>query len=565
MPWLGKENYSLLSKNETVQDVLKNFANIYNTPVFVSGKIEGNVNGHFMDLPPQAFLEKMADVHSINWYYDGNVLYFYRNDEIENKLLQLKHLKPSKLKRNLHTLGIWDHQYNWKELPDSGVIYLSGPPRMVEIISETAVLMDLREKEQTEATYSVRMFPLKYASSYDRTVTFRQESMDVPGVASMLKRLINNTTQSQPTPNITASGIEKLKGKGLNKPTDENTLIPIGNPGDNAKIEADIRSNSVVIYDLNSRMAIYEELINQLDTPVDQIEINVSIINIRTSKVEDLGISWRSSSKGEGVIGFGDLPNGSEPDGSGIGLSIGPDVSFSSVASSATNNLFARLNMLTEQGEAQVISRPSVVSTDNMEAILDNSYTFHVRVAGQEEVDLFPISVGSVLRVTPHVIKNTDSNSIHLEINIEDGQQTQETVDNIPTIQNSTISTRAIIKENESLLIGGYHFDTIVSSESRVPFLSSIPLFGGLFKTTHDENSRMARLFLITPKLINSNSNSDAKEIENLSLSQPLSISSLVKEANCHDLLHLKDTNEPGVIIPSECKPSDHHNNEKAY
>lgn len=572
MPWAGKDDFSLISNNEPLAEVLKNFANTYDAPVFVSTKISGNVNGQFPSITAKQFLEKMSDVYGINWYYDGSILYFYRNDEIENQLLQLDHIKPSTLRYNLHALGIWDHQYNWKELPDSGLIYLSGPPRMVEIITETAAMMDARAKDQMESTYTVKIFPLKYASAYDRALTFRQESMEVPGVVTMLKRLISGeNTARRPLPDESSS-VEKLKGKGINKKTEKHDETTIGNPGEKATIEADIRSNAVVVYDLTSRMEIYETLIEKLDRPVDQIEISVSIINIRTNKIEDLGVSWRAGSKSNGITGFGDMPDGAEPDGAGIGLALGNGVSFSTVLNSASNHVFARLNMLTEEGEAQILSRPSVVSTDNMEAILDNSSTFYVRVAGTDEVDLFPISVGSVLKVTPHVIKDNSQTSIHLEINIEDGQQTQDRVDNIPTIQNSTISTRAIVRENQSLLIGGYHFDTMVSSESRVPILSSIPIFGNLFKRTHEEHTRMARLFLITPRIINNQVPIEHDTVtDNLMSSDSISsqkkmgmtlLNDKVRPASCHELQHLKNSSEPNIIIPPYCikkEPLGHH------
>ena len=551
MPWINKDAYSLISNNDSLKNVLTNFAKNYDTPVFISEKISGNVNGHFEKIEAQDFLQKISDVHGINWYYDGSVLYFYRNDEIENKIIQLDHIKPSTLRYNLHSLGIWDHQYNWRELANSGLIYLSGPPRMVEIISETASMMDARAKSQMESTYTLKIFPLKYASAYNRTITFRQQTMEVPGVVSMLKRLVSGESETS-TPLLESNaGVKKLKGEGINKTNHSQTdPISIGSSGEKATIEADVRSNSVVVYDLMSRMHLYGELIDQLDQPVDQIEISVSIINIRTNKIEDLGISWRASSKNNGVIGFGDLPNGNEPNNGGIGLSFGSDVSFSTVLSSSTNHVFSRLNMLAEEGEAQILSSPSVVSTDNMEAILDNSSTFHVRVAGKDEVDLFPISVGSVLKVTPHVIRDSESTSIHLEINIEDGQQTQERVDNIPTIQNSTISTRAIVEEDQSLLIGGYHFDTIINSESRVPFLSSIPLLGSLFRRTHEEHTRMARLFLITPKLIDRKTPMSSED----TVLKVGELDTSIETEKCAEIIQLKSTLEPSILIPSYCK-----------
>ena len=100
---------------------------------------------------------------------------------------------------------------------------------------------------------------------------------------------------------------------------------------------------------------------------------------------------------------------------------------------------------------------PSVLTLNNIEAQLENSQTMYVRLEGENEVDLYDINTGVVLKVTPHIIEENYSSLIKLSIQIEDGELLlDEQVDDIPTVKKSVVNTQAIIGHNESLLLGGY-------------------------------------------------------------------------------------------------------------
>jgi type III secretion protein C len=133
-----------------------------------------------------------------------------------------------------------------------------------------------------------------------------------------------------------------------------------------------------------------------------------------------------------------------------------------------------------------------------------------VRIAGREEVDLFNVSVGTSLRVTPHVFKDEGVAKIKLLVTIEDGQQKKrivggatvtETIDNIPVIERSAINTQALINAGESVLIGGLVREESSDDEYKVPLLGDLPVVGRLFKNNSKKSLRMERLFLITPRL----------------------------------------------------------------
>ncbi|MDR1309668.1 MAG: EscC/YscC/HrcC family type III secretion system outer membrane ring protein, partial [Deltaproteobacteria bacterium] len=164
---------------------------------------------------------------------------------------------------------------------------------------------------------------------------------------------------------------------------------------------------------------------------------------------------------------------------------------------------------LEENGEARMLGRPSVLTTDNMEATLENTTTYYIEVAGNEAVDLFKVESGTVLQVTPRIIERPDSPPlIMLNITIQDDQDNSQgtmvagSKMAIPPIKQTKINTQALIEAGQSLLIGGYYFEEKTDSESGVPLLKDIPVLGNLFKSSGRGTRMMERLVLITPRVI---------------------------------------------------------------
>ncbi len=117
-----------------------------------------------------------------------------------------------------------------------------------------------------------------------------------------------------------------------------------------------------------------------------------------------------------------------------------------------------------------MLSRPQVLTLNNTEAVLTSRSSVYVRVAGNQDVDLFNIDVGLTLKVTPSVEATGDArSSIRLNIQIEDGGfNSTMSVDGIPKVDNHSIVTQAVVRDGESLLIGGYQYERSESSTSKV-------------------------------------------------------------------------------------------------
>jgi len=223
---------------------------------------------------------------------------------------------------------------------------------------------------------------------------------------------------------------------------------------------------------------------------------------LNSDKSDELGVNWRAKRDdfNEALVGSGTPSD----------LRLQPNTQITPVGNGGILSLafgnerakfLARIRALETTGDAEIVSKPHVVTLANVEAILDTTQSFFARVQAAEDAALFKVTVGTTLRVTPHVYRDGPDTRIKLLINIQDGATTDNTVDAIPVIGQSQISTQAIVKAGDSLLIGGMVRESKSNGESKVPLLGDIPGLGNIFRTRTSSDKKVERLFLITPRL----------------------------------------------------------------
>jgi type III secretion protein C len=264
-------------------------------------------------------------------------------------------------------------------------------------------------------------------------------------------------------------------------------------------IQSDPRQNAIIVRDLRERIPIYEKLIAFLDQPTALIEIEALIVDVNDTKVDELGVDWLAGRDGRSV-GFG-TPMTLEPDRSM--LQVTRNVNPVTLVIDSGNFLIGKIKVLESTGDARLLSRPSILTLDNMGATIDLSTTFYVRVVGERVAEVVPVTASTTLRVTPRYVEKNGKRLIQLVIDIEDGSlQDSEQIGQLPTVVRSSVNTEAVVGENQSLLIGGYKIDSDISQNDGLPLISKIPIVGAFFRHARKETQRRERLFLITPKII---------------------------------------------------------------
>ncbi|MCF0254531.1 MAG: EscC/YscC/HrcC family type III secretion system outer membrane ring protein, partial [Duodenibacillus sp.] len=186
---------------------------------------------------------------------------------------------------------------------------------------------------------------------------------------------------------------------------------------------------------------------------------------------------------------------------------------LSTIYTNGVDFFMARIAALEEKNAAKMLGRPSVLTVDNVQAVLENTTTYYIPLKGKEAVDLFKVESGTVLRVTPHIIRENGQTSIKLAVSVQDDQNDASagyqsvgdeggTTMTVAPIKQTKINTQAVVNVGQSLLIGGYYYEQRKEGTSGVPLLKDIPLIGGLFEFNSKGGRLMERLILITPRLV---------------------------------------------------------------
>lgn len=249
---------------------------------------------------------------------------------------------------------------------------------------------------------------------------------------------------------------------------------------------ADVQQNAVIVRDRKINMPLYEKLIKEFDRKPALIEIAVLIIDVNAQDLSSLGIDWAMSTK----IGGGRISFNSNGEANAN--------NFSSVISN-TPNFMIRLNALQQNAKAQILSRPSVVTLDNTQAVLDRSITFHTKLLAENVAKVESISTGTLLRVTPRLIDENGQKQMMLKLVIQDGRQIDSTSvqEPLPQTLSSEVSTQTLLRAGQSLLLGGFVQNENSEGVSKIPLLGDLPLVGSLFRSKQNNTRSTVRLFLI--------------------------------------------------------------------
>ncbi|WP_082988361.1 type III secretion system outer membrane ring subunit SctC [Bordetella bronchialis] len=510
--------YTYFASDESLENVLRRFSSGFSLTLQLAPGVAGLVNGKFTAANPTEFLDKLAGVYGFNWFVYAGTLFVSPATAMVTKTISVGNGAIAGLRDALDRLGVLDDRFGWGELPDQGLALVSGPPAYVALIERT-----INALPPTAGRQEVAVFRLKYASVNDRVVRYRDQSITTPGLATILRDLVDGTGpgagnsalaamaaplrepffQDEPQPVL---GVPAAPGASRVRPSaagERAASYEGGRRTRAAKIQSDARLNAIIVQDIPERMGVYRALIAQLDVPTTLIEIEALIVDIRADLTSELGIKW-GGRVGKTSFGYGyGNPSPIDPDGSKMKAGNMP---LGTIGVSVADSLLARLNALQGTDDANVLSKPSILTSDNMGALIDLSKTFYIKLTADHYADAKAVTVGTSLRVTPRFINGKTGGEVELAVDIEDGGITQDPlVDGLPVVGRTSISTLAVVGDGQALLIGGYNSNQAEDEISKIPLLGDIPGLGAFFSHKRKSNKRWERMFVIRPRVVQVN------------------------------------------------------------
>lgn len=250
----------------------------------------------------------------------------------------------------------------------------------------------------------------------------------------------------------------------------------------------DERTNSIITYSCAAFEGVQETLA-WLDSPLRQIEISAQIAQVSRTAQSQFGVNWQAKlSDGVRASMGGAIDLGA--------LTPTTSLDFSSLGGSSL--LALTLDMMESEGLADVVSKPKIVTSEGQPARIESGTEVPYQTVSDDKVSIEFRQAALMLEVTPFV---KDGEHILLSLNIHQ-DSVGELVNGVPSLKTNRLKTQVVVKNQETLVLGGIFREERFESESRVPFFSDIPLLGELFKRRSEQQEKVELLVFITPKLL---------------------------------------------------------------
>lgn len=287
------------------------------------------------------------------------------------------------------------------------------------------------------------------------------------------------------------------------------------------KITSDKATNALVITASKSDYAAISSVIKKLDIRRQQVYVEAVIMELSVTRARELGLSFGGGfDAGDGAIGYGGLNAGNalflDPARLATGFALGligaggVDVTLADGSTLTIPPFGVALNALQTDSDVNVLSRPTILAKENEEAEIVVGTQIAIPGNVVPSAGGIPIvgsptreDVGITLKVTPK-INESDlvSMAISQEVKSAFPQQiigTQRLVD----LAKRSAKTNVVVKNGQTIVIGGLLSDEENRTEQKIPLLGDIPFLGWLFRNQTRRTTKTNLLIFLTPTIVN--------------------------------------------------------------
>ncbi len=306
-----------------------------------------------------------------------------------------------------------------------------------------------------------------------------------------------------------------------------------GKPIPKAVIASDVERNALIVLANEEQYQNILDTVKQLDIEKSQVYIQAKIVEVNTNLAENIGIKYGLN--GGAITSHGLFSLAANAGAPALSLSQellqflngSQTTKFDRNGNAYTTNqrafefgniskvfaLGAKLDLLKQNGAAQILSKPSILSTNNKESTIYVGRTQSILTQSQQSTqgssnvlnNYSREDIGITLKVKPRLSSNNKV-SLEIETTIEDILPGSGTSADRPTTTKRSVKTNAIVNHAETIILGGLIKSADGNSVTKVPILGDIPIIGRLFRSTGNSNSKVNVVIYITPYIIKKSS-----------------------------------------------------------
>ncbi|MCI0427519.1 MAG: type IV pilus secretin PilQ [Nitrospiraceae bacterium] len=285
-------------------------------------------------------------------------------------------------------------------------------------------------------------------------------------------------------------------------------------------IQFNLGSNALIVRDTETRVAVIKQLVEGLDLEVPQVQIEARIVQADTTYSRSLGVQWGIQNVNQvgstGVANFrtGNVgPFGGQTSNFLVNLpaTVGGLVSTPGVGFTIGKTDGALLDMRLSAGEllglSKVIAAPKVTTLDKREAKISQGESIPFQTTSLQGTQTTFVDANLELNVTPQITSRDPKEVgklISMKIRATRNAVGARSNPAGPSIDRREANTQVIIRDGETMVIGGVFIDTQNNSVAGIPYLSRVPVLGWLFKQKTESVAKQELLIFLTPSIVKS-------------------------------------------------------------
>jgi type IV pilus assembly protein PilQ len=278
-------------------------------------------------------------------------------------------------------------------------------------------------------------------------------------------------------------------------------------------------SNALIVSDTETKIGVMRQLVDGLDLEVPQVQIEARIVQADTTYTRSLGVQWGIQNVNQmgsgstanfktGTIGpFGNqisdflvnLPaNPGFPSVPGAGFTIGKtDGALLDVRLSAGELL----------GLTKVIAAPKVTTLDKRDAKIAQGESIPFQTTSLQGTQTTFVDANLELNVTPQITSRDPreiGKLILMKVRATRNAVGARSNPAGPSIDRREATTQVLVRDGETMVVGGVFVDTQNNNVAGIPYLSRVPVLGWLFKSKTENVTKQELLIFLTPTIVKS-------------------------------------------------------------
>lgn len=477
-----------------------------------------NINADYIAKSIASFASKGAVVNSLPPI--NSILVFDKKDNIQNMISLIKIVDSEVFKGvffkifPVKSIKASEASALLKEILASGDVInkagVSTSTYITDLKSNNSVLV-LSRNEEIFNYISAWLVEIDKKNVADESgvYVYYVENAKAVDIANLLNQLWSESSSSGTKGNVIVQG-DKPADKAA---TSQKTGFVSANLSNDVKIIPDEKNNAILIKANPDDYQTIMKVMKQIDVEPRQVLIDVLIAEVTYNNTIKYGIQWYLKNNGVKIgdvnySGIGMLNQG-QAQSADTALGASSILGFAYGLYNPVGDLRFLLSAIEDKSKINILSSPNVLAVDNEKATIEVGQdvpTITQSVTNTSSDGTVTNSVqyrntGILLEVTPHI---NSKDSVRLEVKQEVSEAQTNKVSGIdsPVFLKRRAETILVVKDQETVVIGGLIQEKKDNSKSGVPFLSSIPILGYLFGGTTKNDTKTELVIAITPRVV---------------------------------------------------------------